>query len=111
PNAAMAWVAKGHVHARRNQPEAAIAALETGLRLSPLDPIGYYTAAGLALAHLAARRFETAIEWADRALHDNPRLLSPKHAKVVALAYLNRFDEARVEVGRMLAIHPKHTIA
>ena len=25
------------------------------------------------VAHLAARRFEQAIEWADRALHDQPR--------------------------------------
>src|SRR5438094_942304 len=79
PNCAHAWMAKGHLHARRNQPEAAIEALNHGLRLSPFDPLGYYTAAGLAVAHLAARRFETAIEWADRALHDNPRLLTPKH--------------------------------
>src|SRR5439155_3981722 len=80
PNAAMAWVAKGFIHAYRNQPEPAIEALERGLRLSPLDPLDYYNAVGFAVAHLAARRFETAIEWADRALHDNTRLLTPKEA-------------------------------
>src|SRR5438552_4697354 len=111
PNAAMAWVAKGFVHAYQGQSERAIEALDRGLRLSPLDPIGYYTANGLALAHVAARRFEAAIEWADRALHDNPRLLAPKHHKILTLAHLGRLDEARAEVARMLAMHPKQTIA
>jgi hypothetical protein len=43
------------------------------LRLSSFDPFGYLSAAGMAFAHLAARRFEEAIEWADRALHALPR--------------------------------------
>jgi tetratricopeptide (TPR) repeat protein len=111
PNAAIAWVAKGMIHARRNQPKAAIEALDRALRLSPFDPLGYYTAAGLAIVYLSTRRFETAIEWADRALHDNPRRLNTRQTKIVALAYLNRLDEARVEVARMLATHPKETVA
>jgi TolB-like protein len=111
PNAAIAWVAKGIVHAHRNQPEAAIQSLDRALRLSPFDPLGYYTTGGLALVHLSTRRFETAIEWADRALHDNPRLLFVKQTKTLALAYLDRLDEARAEVARILAMHPKQTIA
>ena len=111
PNSAMAWAAKGHVLARRDQPEAAIEALNRAWRLSPFDPLGYYTSNGLAVAHLTARRFETAIEWADRALHDNPRLLTPKQVKVVALANLGRLDEARAEIPHLLAMHPKWTIA
>jgi hypothetical protein len=73
--------------------------------------MGYYNFAGLAVAHLAAQRFETAIAWADRALHTNPRLSTPKQVKIVALVHLSRLDEARAEVARMLAMHPKHTIA
>ena len=65
----------------------------------------------IAVAHLAARRFEQAIEWADRALHDQPRLVPAMRVKTVANAHLGRLDAARAEVGRALAIDPKQTIA
>jgi hypothetical protein len=42
-------------------------------RLSPFDPLAFGNALGTALVHFAAHRFEQAIEWADRALHDQPR--------------------------------------
>jgi tetratricopeptide (TPR) repeat protein len=73
PNSATAWMASGSIRAFRNQPKAAIDAFGRALRLSPFDPLGHLVAGGLALAHLAARRLEQAIEWADRALHDQPR--------------------------------------
>jgi adenylate cyclase len=63
------------------------------------------------MAHCNARRFELAIEWADRALHDQPRMVSAMRAKVVALAHLGRLDEARAELSRALAIYPGQTIA
>jgi adenylate cyclase len=41
PNAATAWVARGTIHALRNQSEPAIEAVERALRLSPSDPLGF----------------------------------------------------------------------
>jgi len=111
PNAALAWVYRGLIHALRNQPEAAIEATERGRRLSPFDPYRYLHSLNIALAHLAARRFEPAIEWAARALHDQPRAVAAFRAKVVALGHLGRLDEARAELSRVLAIDPKLTIA
>src|SRR5262249_48301803 len=111
PNAAHAWLIRAHIHAVRNQPEAAIEAIERARRLSPFDPYTYFYAAIIAVAHLAARRFEQAIEWADRALHDRPRLVSAMRIKVAAWAHLGRLDEARADLGQMLAIDPKLTIA
>jgi len=111
PNAAYAWLARGNIHATRNQPEAAIDAIERARRLSPFDPYTFHYAFSIAIAHLAARRFEQAIEWADRALHDQPRFVSAMRVKVAALAHLGRLDEARTELGRVLAIDPKLTIA
>jgi adenylate cyclase len=112
PNAAHAWVTRGTIHAWRNQPEAAIEALERARRLSPFDPYTFFICAlNIAFAHLAARRFGLAIEWADRTLHDQPRTVSAMRIKVAALAHLGRLDEARAELSRMLAIGPKLTIA
>jgi tetratricopeptide (TPR) repeat protein len=111
PNAAHAWWARGNVYAARNQPEAAIEATERARRLSPFDPYSFLNALNIALAHIAARRFEQAIEWADRTLHDQPRMVSAMRVKVVANAHLGHLDEARAELSRVLAIDPKLTIA
>jgi adenylate cyclase len=111
PNAARAWSARGLIHAVRNQPEAAIEALERARRLSPFDPLAFSYALHIAVAHLVAQRFEQAIEWADRALHDQPRLVSAMRIKVAANAHLGHLDAAHAELARMLAIDPKLTVA
>jgi TolB-like protein/class 3 adenylate cyclase len=110
PNAAHALSARGLIHALRNQPEAAIDAVERARRLSPFDPLAFSYAIHIALAHLTARRSEQAIEWADRTLHDQPRLVAAMRVKAVANAHLGRLDEARAELGRLLAIDPKLTV-
>ena len=73
--------------------------------------MAFFYASNIAAAHFAARRFEQAIEWADRALHDQPRHVPAMRVKVVANAHLDHLDEARAELSRMLAIDPKLTIA
>jgi TolB-like protein/class 3 adenylate cyclase len=111
PNAATAWVVRGAIHALRNQSEPAIEACDRALRLSPFDPLGFWFSVVPAIAHLLAGRFEQAIEWADRSLHDQPRYNPARRCKIVANAHLGRLDEARAELGRMLAIDPGATIA
>jgi adenylate cyclase len=111
PNAAHAWLIRGSIHACRNQPDAAIEAIERARRLSPFDPLAFLYALNIAVAHFVARRFEQAIEWADRALHDQPRLIAAMRVKVAANAQLGRLEQARAELSRVLAIDPKLTIA
>ncbi|MBV8090268.1 MAG: adenylate/guanylate cyclase domain-containing protein, partial [Alphaproteobacteria bacterium] len=111
PNAAHAWMIRGHIHALRNQPEAAIEAVERARRLSPFDPYTHRCYFVIAAAHLFARRFEQAIEWAARALHDQPRHVPALRVKVAAFAHVGRLDAARAELSRMLAIYPEQTIA
>jgi len=100
------WPAAPWTLALRNQPEAAIEASERARRLSPFDPYAYSYAQNIAFAHLAARGFEQATEWADRALHDQPHTVGAMRVKVVALTHLGRLDEARAELSRVLAIDP-----
>jgi len=111
PNAAHAWLARGTIRAHSNQPAAAIEAIERARRLSPFDPYTFHFDFVIAVVHLFARRFEQAIEWADRALHEQPRLVPAMQFKVIAFAHLGRLDAARAELSRVLAIDPKLTIA
>jgi len=85
----------------RNQPEAAIEALERARRLSPFDPLAHR----IALAHLVARRFEQAIEWADRARHDQPRLVSAMRVKAVVNDHLGRLEQ-RFELACVYRLLP-----
>jgi TolB-like protein/Tfp pilus assembly protein PilF len=111
PNAATAWAMKGQIHALSNQSEQAIEACNRALRLSPLDPLGFINAVSFAGAYLLTGRFEQAIEWADRALHEQPRYNPGRRIKIAALVQVGRLDEVRAELGRMVAIEPRATIA
>ena len=91
--------------------EKAIEAVERARRLRPFDPYTFLYVYIIAFAHLAARRFEQAIEWADRALHNQPRMVAAMRVKIAANALLGRLDEARAELGRARAIDPGLTIA
>ena len=107
PNAATAWVARGSIRALRNQSEPAIEACDRALRLSPFDPLDFFFFSAIAIAHLLAGRFEQAIEWADRALCDQPRFNPTRRCRIAADAHVGRLEEARAELGRLLAIDPE----
>ncbi len=102
PNSAHAWRASGYVLVRQNRPAPAIEAFQRAMRLSPLDPLGFFFSAGIAAAHLAAGRYEEAIEWADRSSREFPRYESSTRYKLIALAHLGRIEEAREWLHCML---------
>jgi len=111
PNAAHAWMVSGLVSVNQNRPDRAIEAFDRATRLSPLDPLGRGFTLGLALAHLAAGRYEEAIEWADRSLAAQPGYRPALRTKAACCAYLDRIEEARNWVSRMLELEPGLTIA
>jgi len=93
-----------------NRPDPAVDALQRAIRLSPLDPLGYLFAAGLAFAHAVAHHYEEAIEWADRSLQQQPRFVIPIRLRTALCAYLDRTEEAREWLGRLLELQPGLTI-
>jgi TolB-like protein/class 3 adenylate cyclase len=111
PNSANAWMASGLVSCFRNRPDAAIEALQRAMRLSPLDPEGPGIKSGLAGAHLVAGRYEEALEWADRSLHEQPHFSPALRVKVVSLTQLGRIEEARRWLRTVLKLQPGLTIA
>jgi len=111
PNSAHAWNAKGYAEYRQNQLDSAIDAFKRAIRLSPLDPLGGYFSNGLAIANLASGRYEEALEWADRSLHEFPQFAPAIRSKVVTCVQLGRIDEARNELERLLEQNPGSTIA
>jgi TolB-like protein len=111
PNSALAWNASGWAQGFSNRPDLAIEALQRAMRLSPLDPRRWNFYGGLALAHLVAGRHEEATEWADRALHEQPRATAVLGFKAAACGHLGRVEEGGECVRRLLKLRPGFTVA
>jgi TolB-like protein len=111
PNSTLAWNFNGWAQGFSNCPALAIEALQRAMRLSPLDPQRWMFEGGLALAHLIAGRYEEAIEWADRALQENPRAMGVLRFKAAACGLLGRIEEGRECVTRLRELVPGSTIA
>jgi adenylate cyclase len=111
PNSAHAWMASGYVSCYRNRPGPAIEAFNRAIRLSPLDPLGWSFAAGIALASMIRGRYEEAVEWADRCLHGRASHTMALRIRVASCAHLGRLPEARQWLARLLEVDPGLTIA
>ena len=111
PNSANAWCIRGWLAAMQDQPDPAIEAVQRAMRLSPLDPMRWMFFGGMSFAHGVARRFAEAIDWADRALREQPRYASMYRVKAGAYAHLDRMQEARECARSILELQPGFTIA
>ncbi len=110
PNSAYAWNFCGWARALVNRPAPAIEALQRAMRLSPYDSHRSMFYGGLALAHLVAGGHEEAAEWADRALHENPRMTAVVFFKAAACGHLGRVEEGRECVRRLEELVPGSTV-
>ena len=111
PNCAYAWGRAAFVHCMANRPDAAIAAAQNAMRLSPLDPIQFAHEWVLGFALMLAGRYEDAMEWTDRCLYDRPNFHPAIRGRVALCGYLGRTEEAREWIAKLLAVNPAHTIA
>jgi TolB-like protein/class 3 adenylate cyclase/Flp pilus assembly protein TadD len=111
PNSAQAWRECGIVNCFANRPDAAIAAAQRAMRLSPLDPLGHNFKWVLGFGLMLAGRYEEAMEWVDRSLHDRPEHHPAIRGKVALCGYLGRAEEARQWIRRLLEANPAMTIA
>jgi TolB-like protein/class 3 adenylate cyclase/Tfp pilus assembly protein PilF len=108
PNCAQAWHHSGVVNYYANRPDAAIVGLERAMRLSPLDPHSYQFKCVLGGALMLAGRYQEAMEWVDRSLHDRPNNQPSIRAKIALTGHLGRMEEAREWISRL---NPSLTIA
>jgi adenylate cyclase len=56
-------------------------------------------------------RYEEAIEWADRSLHEQARFPMALRIRVASCAHLGRLPEARQWLARLLEVDPGLTIS
>jgi tetratricopeptide (TPR) repeat protein len=110
PNFAIAFGHRAVVLAYLNRPEEAIRSARQAIRLSPFDPTMFSFCQALALAELAAGRYEAGLSWAEEALRENGGMPALR-LKLSLCGHLGRHDEARACLSRTGEFHCEPTIA
>jgi adenylate cyclase len=99
------------VRAWRGDDAIAVEQANRALRLSPFDPWIQLPYTGLAYAHFAAGRFEETVAAASLAIQSNPRFSVPQILHAAALDCLDRSEDAKTAVQRLLELVPGLTVA
>jgi adenylate cyclase len=109
PNFALAFGHRAVVLAYLDRPEEAIHSAHQAIRLSPLDPAIFSFYQALALAELAAGRYEAGLSWAEAALRENGGMPALR-LKLSLCGYLGRHEEARAGLSRLQEFQCEPTI-
>jgi len=99
------------VRAWKGDDAIAVEQANRALRLSPFDPLIYLPYIGLAYAHFAAGRFEEMVSAANLATQSNPRFTPPLILLAAALGCLDRSEDAKTVVQRLLELEPGITVS
>jgi adenylate cyclase len=111
PNSALAWSASGHIRGWLGEPEVAIEHFTRAIRLSPLDPMLSTFYGGIAMAHFAAKRYASTVEWADKAVRIGPKFQPAYRWLAAGLAQLNAVEQAQAVIRRSLVLDTRITLA
>ena len=91
--------------------ERAVAHFERAMRLSPRDPEMASMLTGISFAHLISGHYEKALSFAQQSIDEGPQFTSGHRAKITALIFLNREQEARAATEMLLTIDPHFSIS
>src|SRR5262245_29619373 len=106
PNSAQSWTASGWVRIYLGESASAIEHFERAMRLSPFDPLTYLASTGMAFTHAFAGRYDEAISWATKALHEQPNWATALRLAAIANALSERMVEARAAMARLREVDP-----
>ena len=110
PNSAPAWNASGLINYYLGNGKIAVDHFKRAMRLSPVDPLEHLSKCGVAFAYFAEEQYGEAVDWADRALTDQPKFLPSLRIKAAACALLGRVEDARATARLLLAAAPELTL-
>ena len=106
PNLAASWNASGWVRMYLGESASAIEHFERAIRLSPLDPLTYFAFTGMAFAHAFAGRYDEALSWATKALHEQPKWATALRVAAIANTLSDRMVEARAAMASLREVDP-----
>jgi TolB-like protein len=106
PSLTLAYFGLGMTFAFAEQPEKAIASLDKAIEFSPHDPALFAFLTVRSFALMGLEDYESAVEYARRAVAEQSAYVLPHAALVAALGWLGRKAEAKQAIDEMLEAHP-----
>jgi adenylate cyclase len=111
PNSAWAWTRSGFLNVYKGHPELAMEHFQRAMRLSPLDPMHFYSLFGIGHAHFAKGDYDKAVEAFERGLSEQPSAFFAYRPLTASYANANRVEEARRSLAVLLRAYPGLTIS
>jgi TolB-like protein len=111
PNLAAAWYLSAFQLISCGEHDDAIKRFAYAMRLSPLDPETFQMQTGIAMAHMFARRFDVASDWAGKARSELPNIVRVAAFKAASDALAGRMNEARVAMDHVRRLDPNLRIS
>lgn len=106
PNLAAAWFLGGFLRTEHGDPDSAIEYFTRAMRYSPLDPEMFRIQAGMALAHLFARRFDFAAAWAEKAYRELPSFVMAVAIIAASHALAGSPEKSRLAIEQLRQLSP-----
>jgi TolB-like protein len=104
-NSAFAWGLSAATYCYLGRSDEALARLEIATRLSPFDPLNFFSWGVAGMAEFLSGRYDRGIDWIQRALRQNPRFAaSHRRTLTTCLWHAGRRDEARATARNLLAL-------
>ncbi len=110
PNESLSWLFSGTLDAYRDQGKSAIKKAERALELSPADPFSYFYEALISTAHFSAGNYEQALSFAESSQAKHHGHVSTLRAKLSALHYLDKKEDAALLGAELLRKQPDFNI-
>jgi TolB-like protein/Flp pilus assembly protein TadD len=111
PNFAIAYGYLGWALVFDGQSEEAIRYFQQALRMSPHDPLKAFFYSGTGVAHYYARRYDEAIEWANKAILERPGFTAAHRILCASLAQAGRTKQATAAMAKLHEVQPNISIA
>jgi adenylate cyclase len=111
PNSAWAWNRSGWLQTYLGNPDTSIDHFERALRLSPFDPMNFNAYIGIGAARFVAGQYADAALWIERGLIERPGAIWAYRELVAAYALLEREEDARAGLSRLLNEYPELTVS
>lgn len=111
PNASLAWLLKGMMHAFRGEGQKAVEYSTRAQTLSPIDPQKYFYDSLTSGAYISAGDFQRAEVSALQSLKANATHTSTLRVLAIAQWQLDKHEEARLSVKKLTLLDPDFTIS